>query len=115
MAFILTVPGAPLIYYGDEIGMTGAGDPDNRRPMKFDEALSSSEKANLKYVQKLAKAREEISALRHGSFVPLLEEEDLLVYSRSDNETAAIVMINRGDKANFVHIPAWIMADDNNG
>ena len=35
-AFIMTIPGIPVIYYGDEIGMVGAGDPDNRRPMIFD-------------------------------------------------------------------------------
>ncbi len=36
LAYILTIPGVPVIYYGDEIGMTGASDPDNRRMMRFD-------------------------------------------------------------------------------
>ena len=36
IAFIGTIPGVPVIYYGDEIGMPGAGDPDNRRMMRFD-------------------------------------------------------------------------------
>ena len=35
-AFVTTLPGVPIIYYGDEIGMPGAGDPDNRRMMRFD-------------------------------------------------------------------------------
>ena len=35
-AFLLTTRGAPLIYYGDEIGMPGAGDPDNRRFMQWE-------------------------------------------------------------------------------
>ncbi|MDA3779255.1 MAG: alpha-amylase family glycosyl hydrolase, partial [Bacteroidales bacterium] len=42
-AFIMTIPGIPVIYYGDELGMPGAGDPDNRRPMKFS-GLSEQEK-----------------------------------------------------------------------
>ncbi len=35
LAYVLTVPGVPVIYYGDEIGMTGAADPDNRRDMRW--------------------------------------------------------------------------------
>jgi glycosidase len=41
-AVILTTPGAPLIYYGDEIGLTGAGDPDNRRPMPWPTPTANS-------------------------------------------------------------------------
>ncbi|MEZ4467302.1 MAG: hypothetical protein R3F43_23360 [bacterium] len=41
-AFVLTVPGAPVLYYGDEFGLPGVGDPDNRRPMRFGGRTSSS-------------------------------------------------------------------------
>ncbi|MCK7525308.1 MAG: alpha-amylase family glycosyl hydrolase [Ignavibacteriales bacterium] len=39
LAYLLTIPGVPIIYYGDEIGMTGAADPDNRRMMRFGNQL----------------------------------------------------------------------------
>ena len=42
-AFIMTIPGIPVIYYADEIGMVGAGDPENRRLMIF-EGLNSYQK-----------------------------------------------------------------------
>ena len=50
LAYILTIPGVPVIYYGDEIGMTGAADPDNRRMMRFDNDLNIYEKENLKEI-----------------------------------------------------------------
>ncbi|HEY6437308.1 MAG TPA: alpha-amylase family glycosyl hydrolase, partial [Ignavibacteriaceae bacterium] len=53
LAYILTIPGVPVIYYGDEIGMTGASDPDNRRMMRFDHNLNEFEKQTFKDVSKL--------------------------------------------------------------
>ena len=41
-AFLMSIDGVPMIYYGDEIGMTGAGDPDNRRDMRFGDRLVRS-------------------------------------------------------------------------
>ena len=48
LAYLLTIPGVPIIYYGDEIGMTGAADPDNRRMMRFGNQLNEYEKQTLK-------------------------------------------------------------------
>jgi cyclomaltodextrinase len=44
-AFNMTIPGVPVIYYGDEIGDPGGNDPDNRRMMRFDK-LSKYEETN---------------------------------------------------------------------
>ncbi|PJB33357.1 MAG: hypothetical protein CO108_31055, partial [Deltaproteobacteria bacterium CG_4_9_14_3_um_filter_63_12] len=41
--FLMTLPGVPLLYYGDELGMQGAGDPDNRQPMLFGASLSAEQ------------------------------------------------------------------------
>ena len=46
MAFMNTIPGLPVIYYGSEFGMSGASDPDNRRMMRFDDDLTRKRKIN---------------------------------------------------------------------
>jgi hypothetical protein len=72
LAFTLlfTIPGAPMFYYGDEIGMPGAADPDNRRMMRFT-GLSSREQGVLDHVRKLGPARRGDDALRHGDYMTI--------------------------------------------
>ena len=53
----MCLPGIPVIYYGEEIGMLGAGDPDNRRPMRFQNELAAEEKEFLNKMRKLIKLR----------------------------------------------------------
>ncbi|MBI4703069.1 MAG: hypothetical protein HY744_18285, partial [Deltaproteobacteria bacterium] len=53
----MTLPGAPVLYYGDEIGLPGAGDPDNRRPMRFDADLAPRETGTLEAVGRLGRLR----------------------------------------------------------
>ncbi len=94
--FLLAQRGVPLIYYGDEIGLPGSGDPDNRRLMKFGGALSSREAALLDVVQKLGIARRDSGALRLGNRSTLHLEDDLYVFQRDFNGEGALVLINRG-------------------
>jgi len=99
-AYIMTVPGIPLIYYGDEFGMPGAGDPDNRRMMRFGNALNDNEKSTLAYLQKLGKARLEHPALSRGGWSgPLQSESDFIAYARTLDEEKAVILINIGDQA----------------
>ncbi len=96
-AFVLTQPGVPLIYYGDEIGMPGAGDPDNRRLMRFGSLLEPMERQLLEVVQKLGQARREHPALQTGDRHTLHVEKDLYIYQRSlPDGRGALVVLNRG-------------------
>jgi len=99
-ALTLTMPGAPIIYYGDEYGMPGAGDPDNRRVMRFDGDLSDREAATLESVRRLGRARVCSAALRRGSRQTLLVTDDQYVYLRDTGDgRPAVVVLNRADEA----------------
>jgi glycosidase len=104
MAYILTIPGVPVIYYGDEIGMTGAADPDNRRMMRFDNDLNILEKENLKEISKLVHFRKNHSALRQGDFFTLLADNHCYAYFRSDMNERVLVVLNKSEEKQEVQL-----------
>lgn len=95
LAYLLTTPGTPIIYYGDEIGMTGASDPDNRRMMRFDDELNQNENQTFNDVSKLIHIRKENSALRYGDFLTLQADENIYAYLRSDMNERILVVVNK--------------------
>jgi alpha-glucosidase len=97
VALLMTVPGVPCIYYGDEIGMEGAGDPDNRRCMSWDESTWDHDLQD--YFKRLIHLRRTALALRHGGFQMLYAQDDLLVYQRQSAEQRIIVVAYRGTDA----------------
>jgi glycosidase len=104
LAYILTIPGVPVIYYGDEIGMTGAADPDNRRMMRFVDEISSYEENNLKEISKLIQLRRKHSALRHGDFNTLIADENVYAYLRSDLNERVLTVLNKSEKNRTVEL-----------
>lgn len=118
LAFVLTHPGVPLIYYGDEIGLHGGSDPDNRRPMSFDPYLSANQTELLNRVRAVGAARAESEALRRGARVQLWVDDSLLVYARSTGTDVAIVAMNKGSSSRTesisvgdLGIDGWSFAD----
>ncbi len=112
--YIMTVPGVPLIYYGDELGLPGAGDPDNRRMMRFGAALNANEKAMLGFMKKLGQARAAHPALRKGAWSqPLWSEADVLAWARTLGADKAVVVLNRSDaeKSGAIAVGAKGIAD----
>lgn len=76
---LLTFQGMPLLYYGDEIGMEGGEDPDNRRAMQW----SHADECLLAAVAKTGRFRKEHEILQKGNLSPIETEEHLLAFSRS--------------------------------
>jgi glycosidase len=95
--FLFTQVGVPMIYYGDEIGMPGAGDPDNRRLMRFDGAVSTNERGTLTLVQALGQARRRHAALRTGQRVTIDVGADYWAYAMKAGTDQVLVVLNRGD------------------
>lgn len=94
---ILTTPGAPLIYYGDEVGMPGAGDPDNRRFMQWD-GYSEGQEWLLGHVRALTKIRAQHAALRRGDRNTVSADGDTFVYEMAFEGERVYVAINRADE-----------------
>ena len=95
-AFLFTSRGAPLIYYGDEIGLPGAGDPDNRRMMQWT-GLTADQQWLEDRISKLAAIRAAHPALRRGVRATLSVSDDTWAYSMTTEGDVVWVAINRGD------------------
>ena len=103
LAFNYTIPGIPVIYYGDEIGMTGANDPDNRRQMRFD--LENPEEIEVKgTASRLAKLRTSNLEFIFGDFEWLNVSETTLAYARTYFGDISIVVFNKSSVANTVQL-----------
>jgi len=98
LAYLLTIPGVPTIFYGDEIGMTGAADPDNRRMMRFGKDVKAVEKQMFSDASTLIKLRREHSALRRGDFQVLHADQNTFVYLRSDVNERVVTALNKSEQ-----------------
>ncbi len=103
--FLMTARGIPMIYYGDEIGMRGGGDPDNRRdfpggwPEDTRNAFTAAgrtpeEQSVWEHVRKLTRMRADLEPLRHGAMVNLCESDQSYGYARLGSRGVVVVLIN---------------------
>lgn len=95
LAWTLTVPGAPLLYYGDEYGEHGGADPDNRhmwRPLAARDARQTNLHAR---IARAGTLRQQLAPLRRGDYVSLTVTEDVLSFARTYQGDSVIVVINR--------------------
>jgi glycosidase len=115
-ALLLSMRGIPQIYYGDEIGMTGGGDPDNRRdfpggfPGDPRNAFTASgrtpeEQDVFAYVRSLLDLRKSHPALRMGRQWHIGWDESYYAFVRELPEEKLLVIYNNADKARTLEIP----------
>lgn len=93
-AFNLTIPGIPILYYGDEIGLTGAKTPDNHKKMRF-ENLKKYEESLKNELTELIRFRNENLALVYGDFTLLENTEKTLKYSRKYFDNKVTVSLDK--------------------
>jgi cyclomaltodextrinase len=102
--FQFTFTGAPCIYYGNEVGLTGDHDPDCRKCMEWDEAKQDREL--LEFFQELITLRRLYPALRGGDFQFLHAQpgDPCIAYERKDNKNHFVMIMNSSKKKQSVSI-----------
>jgi cyclomaltodextrinase len=90
--FQMTYPGAPCLYYGDEIGLEGRRDPDCRRAFPWDDKLWDSSLRN--YVKSCIALRQAHPALRRGEYTTLHADNDVYAFGRRLQNETLIVAFN---------------------
>ncbi|WP_077325405.1 alpha amylase N-terminal ig-like domain-containing protein [Virgibacillus siamensis] len=99
--FQMGYPGAPTIYYGDEVGVTGSKDPDNRRTYPWGNVNEDL----LQHYRKIGEVRRNFADLfAHGNIAALHAEGDIYAYARYTGDRFAIVAINGGSEEKTVEI-----------
>jgi glycosidase len=112
----LTLRGIPELYYGDEIGMAGGGDPDNRRDFPGGwpgdpknaftvEGRTTEQQELFAYVQTLLRLRREHPALQNGKLWHLFSDETSYVFLRETEEERVVVAFNNSTEPRALKIP----------
>lgn len=96
VVLLMTFPGVPCVFYGDEIGMEGLFDPDNRRCMRWDETTWDRDLRS--HYQRLIRLRRESPALRRGGFQQVFARDGVMAYLRQSPEQRLLVVGFRGPK-----------------
>jgi len=122
----MTYVGAPMVYYGDEVGMWGANDPDCRKPMIWDDITYADEVYNFNgskrspdkvainqelkaHYKKLIAIRDANPALQLGSFKTLIADnvKDIYVFEREYKGRKVVVALNNSSKEQVVDLSAY--------
>jgi cyclomaltodextrinase / maltogenic alpha-amylase / neopullulanase len=100
--FMFTLPGAPCIYYGDEIGVDGGHDPECRKSFPWDE--SKWDKDLLNYAKACIALRKEHSALRQGEYKRIYAEGDVMAFAREGDGEKIITIFNVANEERTIHL-----------
>ena len=111
--FQMTYPGAPSIYYGDEVGVTGGDDPLNRATYPWADLGGQPDNALRDDFKRLIKLRKDNPVLRRGELrAPLVADDNLLVLARRLGGTWALVATNNAETARRVTVNLPVAAPE---
>lgn len=101
--FIFTYIGAPCIFYGDEVGLTGEHDPDCRKSFPWDQTRWNMDLFN--HVRRLISLRKNYPSLRRGSFKRLYSADGIFAFGRKHGTEALVTVMNTNSTAKNIEIP----------
>lgn len=99
----MTWVGAPTIYYGDEAGVCGFTDPDNRRTYPW----GNEDKELLAFHKEMIRIHKRYRAFRTGSLLMLYGAQDILAYSRFTDEEKFVIILNNRSELTTITVPVW--------
>ena len=94
LTWLYTIPGAPLLYYGDEYGEYGGSDPDNRHMFRPDLSRSAFEREVFAFSSELGQLRRTLEPLRRGTYRWISTDESVSVYARLSQTGVVLIALN---------------------
>lgn len=104
VVFQMTFPGAPTLYYGDEAGVCGFTDPDNRRTYPW----GREDQELLNFHKEIIRIHKENEAFRTGSVRELAMERNMICFARFNRQQQFVIVCNNSDYSKSLHIDVWI-------
>lgn len=99
----MTWPGAPTIYYGDEAGLCGWTDPDNRRAYPW----GREDQELIDFHKEIIRIHKDYQALKTGSILFLHGQYSFISYGRFDEQDKFVIAINSGEQPVSIDLPVW--------
>ena len=103
VAFQMTWIGAPTLYYGDEAGLCGFTDPDNRRTYPW----GKEDFELIEFHRDMIRIHRRNPVLKFGSTKILKAEKEVLAFARFNDESQMVTVINMSDEEKIIKLPVW--------
>ena len=103
-----TLPGVPSLYYGDEAGLTGYGDPFCRGTYPWGKENTEL----VEFYKELGKMRRSDDCFKEGEFLPVAADGGLLAYCRKSGEQITMIAVNREDRERWFQLPDYIKGEE---
>lgn len=109
LTFVMGFPGAPCLFYGDEIGIAGSQDPDCRQPFPWEASKWNSDLRE--FVKKLIGLRQSYAPLRRGDFQRLFADHGAYAFSRRLGKQRAVIALSAAEQEQSVQIDDVSLAE----